>query len=209
LKSGGSISIDPTEALVSIDVNTARFTRARDPEESALLTNVEAAREVARQLRLRDLGGLIVIDFIDMRNPKNRQQVEKELKNAFKGDKANVEFSKISKFGLLEMCREHLRSPLIDTSHVECPYCSGTGKYRSKEALSLAIIRELHAKASLGAIAEIKISLCPEAAQHLLNTMRSELYRLEQHYGLIITVTGHATMPVDHYSIDYTEKKQQ
>ena len=202
LKSGGSISIDPTEALVAIDVNTARFTQVKDPEETALITNLEAAEEIARQLRLRDLGGLIAIDFIDMKNLTNRQQVEKQLKNAFKTDKANIETSRISKFGILEMSREHLRSPLFIESHMECDLCSGTGKIRSKESLSLTVLREIYNKASTGESAEIQVTLSRDVAKHLLNRKRAELHKIEEQFNTVILILSSKVKPADSYKIN-------
>lgn len=202
LKSGGTISIDPTEALVAIDVNTARFTQVKNPEESTLITNLEAADEIARQLRLRDLGGLIVIDFIDMKNHRDRQQVERQLRNAFKNDKANIEISKISQFGLLEMSRERLRSPLFDTSHVACTYCSGTGKIKSREALALSILTELYSKASAGGTAEIRLSLFPDAASYLLNQKRRNLLDIEQRFNIKIVVISDTILPADTYKLE-------
>jgi ribonuclease E len=202
LKSGSSISIDPTEALVSIDVNTARFTRVKDPEESALMTNLEAADEIARQLKLRDLGGLIVIDFIDMRDMKKRSQVEKHLRQAFKSDKANVEFSRISKFGLLEMSREHLRSPLFDNSHVPCPHCAGLGKLRSRESVALMVLREVYHQAALGAAAEIQVVLAGAVAEYLQNEKRAALCAIEKQFNVKISIAGTPKTPEDSYTIE-------
>ncbi len=202
LKSGGSISIDPTEALVSIDVNSARFTRVKDPEETALITNMEAAAEIARQLRLRDLGGLIVIDFIDMRDPKNRSKVEKQLKSAFKVDKANTELSKISKFGLLEMSREHLRAPLFDNSHVQCTNCGGLGKIRSRETLSLAVLREIFDKASAGKVSEIHLTLSHAVAEYLQNEKRESIAAIERQFDIKIYIIGDTIVPEDNYKLE-------
>jgi ribonuclease E len=183
-------------------VNTARFTRVKDPEETALITNLEAADEIARKLRLRDLGGLIVIDFIDMKSHKNRQQVERHLRNAFKLDKANIEFSRISKFGILEMSREHLRTPLFDESHVKCVYCEGSGKTRSRESLSLAILREIYEKVSTGDIAEIQVTLSPDAAKYLLNNKRTELHNIEQQFNTMIFILSETITPTDSYRLE-------
>ncbi len=202
LKSGGSISIDPTEALVAVDVNTARFTRVKNPEETSLITNLEAADEIARQLRLRDLGGLIVIDFIDMKSLKNRQQVERQIKNAFKIDKANIEISRISKFGLIEISREYLRTPLFDESHIECTYCSGSGKTRSRESLSLVILREIYDKVSTGSIAEIQVTLFHDVATYLLNQKRKELFNIEKQFDTIISIFSDNIKPADNYSLE-------
>ncbi|MEI6126001.1 MAG: Rne/Rng family ribonuclease [Pseudomonadota bacterium] len=206
LKSGGTIKIDPTEALVAIDVNTARFTQVKDPEESAYITNLEAADEIARQLRLRDLGGLIVIDFIDMKSLKNRQQVERQLKAAFKNDKANIEIAKISQFGLLEMSRERLRSPLSDTSHQECLSCGGVGKIKAKEALSLVVLREIYNKTSAGEHAEIRVTLSSDAAGYLLNQKRSDVLDIEQQFNTKIIISSDMLTPVDSYRLETVQK---
>jgi ribonuclease E len=206
LKSGGSISIDPTEALVAIDVNTARFTSIKQHEETALITNMEAADEIARQVRLRDLGGLIVIDFIDMKSIKHRQQVERHLNNAFKTDKANTEISRISKFGLLEMSREHLRTPLFDESHVECGYCKGSGKTRSRESLSFAVLRKISDKALSDDIAEIRVTLFPDVACYLLNNKRGELNNIEKYSGKKITILSETITPADNFKLECIPK---
>lgn len=202
LKSGGTITIDPTEALVAIDVNTARFTHVKDPDETTLITNLEAADEIARQLRLRDLGGLIVIDFIDMNSPKDRQQVERQLRNAFKEDKANVEISRISKFGLLEMSRERLRSPLAETRFVNCPTCGGLGKVKTREALAMVALNEIYMKAPKAANAEIRVSLSPDAAVYLLNQKRKDLLRIEQIWNTKVSIFCENMVPVDTYRIE-------
>lgn len=209
LKSGGSISIDPTEALVAIDVNTARFTRLKTQEETTLITNLEAAEEIARQLRLRDLGGLIVIDFIDMKQIKNRHQVERHLKSAFKTDKANIEMSKISKFGMLEMSRERLRSPLRDINHINCPFCRGNGKIRATESLSLLILRKLFDGASSGQNREIRIILSPEVADYLFNVKREALHSIEKQYGVFIRIISRPVQPVDSYKIELIPKEKK
>ena len=134
LPSGGAIVIDHTEALVSVDVNSARATRGSDIEETATRTNLEAADEIARQMRLRDLGGLIVVDFIDMERAKNRREVETRLRDALRQDRARVQFSSISKFGLLELSRQRLRPALSEGSHITCPRCNGTGHIRDTES---------------------------------------------------------------------------
>src|SRR5690606_20219120 len=143
LPSGGSIVIDPTEALVSIDINSSRATKGADIEETALLTNLEAADEIARQLRLRDMGGLIVIDFIDMMSQKNQRDVENRMRDALEMDRARVQVGKISRFGLLEMSRQRLRPSLGETSATVCPRCNGQGTIRDVESLSLSILRLL------------------------------------------------------------------
>lgn len=209
LKSGGSISIDPTEALVSIDVNTGKFTSVKDPEESSLITNLEAADEIARQLRLRDLGGLIVIDFIDMKHSKNRQQLERHLKNAFKTDKANVEFSKISRFGLLEMSREHLRTTLAEETQTICPRCSGCGLIRSDLSVSMSILRALQTKAASGAYREMKVSTSADIAAFLLNAKRGNLADIEKQFDVVVTITSPCTSSEQLYTIDCLDKQKE
>ncbi len=205
LKSGGRLCIDPTEALVSIDVNSGRFTRVKDPEESALITNMEAADEIARQLRLRDLGGLIVIDFIDMRQGKNRQQVERQLRAAFKSDKANIEIAAISKFGLLEMSREHLRSPLSDSSHRECSHCNGTGRVRSRENIARAALRDITARASGGGLATLSLRLAPEAAEYMHNSLRREICEIEKRFSVRVSISGDSAVSMNTYTLEQTE----
>jgi ribonuclease E len=139
--------IDHTEALVSVDVNSARATRGGDIETTALNTNLEAAEEVARQLRLRDLGGLIVIDFIDMENPENQREVEQRLKDALRYDRARVQMGKISRFGLMELSRQRLRPSLSEGSHVTCPRCNGTGHIRDTESSALQVLRIIQEEA--------------------------------------------------------------
>jgi ribonuclease E len=197
LKSGGSIAIDPTEALVAIDVNSGSFTRVKDPEESTLITNLEAADEIARQLRLRDLGGLIVIDFIDMKSQKNRQQVERQLRNAFKNDKANIEISRISQFGLLEMSRERLRTPLVDVSHMQCLFCGGTGRVKSREAVALSVLTAIYDKASSGTSAEIKVWLTPDAGAYLQNNKRRDLRFIEEQFSTRVSIFPENIHPAD------------
>ncbi|MGN6876442.1 ribonuclease E/G, partial [Neisseria sp. P0021.S007] len=147
LPSGGAIVIDHTEALVSIDVNSARATRGSDIEDTAFKTNMEAAEEVARQMRLRDLGGLVVIDFIDMENPKHQRDVENVLRDALKKDRARVQMGKLSRFGLLELSRQRLKPALGESSHVACPRCAGTGVIRGIESTALHVLRIIQEEA--------------------------------------------------------------
>jgi ribonuclease E len=207
LKSGASISIDPTEALVAIDVNSARFTKIKDPEETALITNLEAADEIARQLRLRDLGGLIVIDFIDMKSTRNRQQVERHLRNAFKVDKANIELSAISKFGLLEMTREQIRPSLSDLSYTPCAVCGGRGKVKSTELLSLSILRNIHTQASAGKLALVHATLAPQIAQYLLNQKRAALCELEKEFDIKIIITVDTGSVADQVAVEFVNRE--
>jgi ribonuclease E len=194
LKSGGSIVIERTEAMVSIDVNSGRSTQERGMEETAFKTNMEAGEEIARQLRLRDLGGLVVIDFIDMRDRKHIQEVERSLKNALKRDKARTEMSRISKFGLLEVSRQRLKPALQDETTLPCPHCKGQGVIRSKESLGLTVLRRIQAAAVKGYLLAAKAKVPLDAANYLLNEKRDRLLKLEQEYGIRIHVEGDATL---------------
>ncbi len=194
LKSGGSIVVERTEAMVSIDVNSGRSTQERGMEETAFKTNMEAGEEIARQLRLRDLGGLVVIDFIDMRDRKHIQEVERCLKNALKRDKARTEMSRISKFGLLEVSRQRLKPALQDETSLPCPHCKGQGLIRSKESLGLTVLRKIQAAAVKGNILAAKAKVPLDAANYLLNEKRDRLLKLEQEYGIRIHVEGDATL---------------
>ena len=178
LKSGGSIVIDPTEALVSIDVNSGRSKGEKNIEDTAFQTNLEAATEVARQLRLRDLGGLIVIDFIDMRHKNHIIEVEKALKVGLKRDKARIGVAKISKFGLMEMSRQRIKSSLMERSFVPCSHCAGRGTIKSVESNALYLLRKIHAAAISDNIREADLLLPLEVAEYLQNNKRSELLKI-------------------------------
>jgi ribonuclease E len=202
LRSGGSIVINPTEALVAIDVNSGRATRERHIEETALRTNLEAADEIARQLRLRDLAGLIVVDFIDMENPRNRAQVERRLKEAMKVDRARAQVSRISAFGLLELSRQRLRPSLLETSFETCPFCAGMGVRRTRETLSLAILRRIEEQALGGSAAEIRVRTSVPVASYLLNQKRATLFDLERRYGVSVAIVGDAGIIAPDYEIE-------
>ncbi|MGQ9857580.1 MAG: Rne/Rng family ribonuclease [Thermodesulfobacteriota bacterium] len=184
LKSGGTIVITPTEALVAIDVNTGKTTVREDPETTAFKTNLEATQEIARQLRLRDLGGLIVVDFIDMENKKHRAEVEKAFKEAFKGDKARVRMSKISQFGLLEMSRQRLKPPLESRAFDSCPFCKGSGKVKSAEAQALQVLRKIQGAAAKRNLIRVEGELPQSTGRYLLNDLRKELADLEREFGV-------------------------
>ena len=186
LKSGGTIVIDPAEALVAIDVNTGRTSIREDPENMAYKTNLEAAQEIARQLRLRDLGGLIVVDFIDMESKENRMEVEKAFKEAFKGDKARMRMGRISPFGLLEMSRQRLRPTLESHAYETCPQCKGSGRVKSAEAQALQVYRRIQGAAAKKSLIRVEGELPLETARFLLNEMRSELASLEKDFGVKI-----------------------
>ncbi len=188
LKSGGSIVIDGTEALTAIDVNSGRSVRGGSQEETAFRTNIEAAAEIARQLRLRDLGGLIVIDFIDMRNPQHIGEVEKTLRTAMHEDKARHEVGRISHFGLLEVSRQRLRPAAAATSYVACPMCEGHGLVRTTESAALVALRKVHNRVAQGDVATLRVSLPRDVAVYLLNQKREDVAELERRYATRIHV---------------------
>jgi ribonuclease E len=208
LKSGGSIVIDPTEALVSIDVNSGKSTGEKGVEETAFKTNMEAAEEVARQLRLRDLGGLIVIDFIDMRDRKHKAEVEKALKTALKADKARVSVDKISQFGLLEMSRQRIKQTINEGSYLECPHCGGHGKVKSVEAMALSFLRKVHTAAARGTLAEVRGGLPLEVAYYLLNRNKRELAQIETDYDIEVTVKGKPSFMMNQMELDLFKKEK-
>jgi len=188
LPSGGSIVIDGTEALTAIDVNSGRSTKAATQEETALHTNLEAAGEVARQLRLRDIGGLLVVDFIDMRASKNQRKVEKALKDALKADKARTTVGRISPNGLLEINRQRIQQALQVRTHRTCPTCNGSGRLASEEMVSVSLLRRIEARAASGAIQGVRVGLHPELADAFQNGRRKELSDLEQEFDLKIEI---------------------
>jgi len=209
LKSGGSIVIDPTEALVAVDVNSGRATQGRGMEETAFKTNLEAAEEIGRQLRLRDLGGLVVIDFIDMWDRKHNQEVERSLRNALKPDKARVETGRIGRFGLLELSRQRIRPAVSGTSFIPCASCSGSGLVKSTEAAALTVMRRIQAGLAKGGCIQVKVEMPEEVATYLLNQKRAELFRLEKQYGLKIQIVGQIGLPSHEYNIEFSRKEPQ
>jgi ribonuclease E len=192
LPSGGSIVIDGTEALTAVDVNSGRSTRAATQEETALHTNLEAATEVARQLWLRDIGGLVVVDFIDMRASKNQRRVEKAMKDAMKADKARSSVGRISPNGLLEINRQRIQQALQVRTHRPCPTCAGTGRLASPEMVTLSLLRRIEARAASGLVQGVRISLHPELADAMQNSRRQELAELEREFDLRIEVIAAA-----------------
>lgn len=186
LKSGGYIVINPTEALVSIDINSGRSTREYGIEETATKTNLEAAEEIGRQLRLRDMAGLVVIDFIDMENNSNTRKVERAMKDAMRNDRARVQIGRISSFGLMEMSRQRLRTGVLEASTHICPMCEGTGMVRSVSSAALAALRALEAEALKGRACEFKLRASNDVAVYILNKKRIELAELEELYGVTI-----------------------
>lgn len=203
LPSGGSIVIDQTEALVSIDINSAKATRGHDVEETALNTNMEAADEIARQLRLRDIGGLIVIDFIDMTKERNQRLVETRLRDATQSDRARIQFGSLSRFGLMEMSRQRLRPSLEEATGYVCPRCHGTGMVRDLRSLSLSIMRAIEEIALRERQGEVQIEVPVEIAAFLLNEKRNALVHLEQNSNVRITVLPHPHLETPHYHIQY------
>ncbi|MCA0202578.1 MAG: Rne/Rng family ribonuclease, partial [Proteobacteria bacterium] len=197
LPSGGAIVIDHTEALVSVDVNSGRATRGADIEETAFKTNCEAADEVARQLRLRDLGGLIVIDFIDMESQKNQREVENRLRDALRYDRARVQTGKISRFGLLELSRQRLRPALAETSYIPCPRCNGTGHIRSTESSALHILRILEEEAMKDNTGALHCQVPVDVATFLLNEKRDDIAKIEIRHkvGLVLIPNRHLETP--------------
>ena len=194
LKSGGSIVIEPTEALVSIDVNSGKSTHEKSVEQTAFLTNMEAAEEVARQLRLRDLGGLIVIDFIDMKDPKHRSEVERKVRTHVKDDKARTTVGKISRFGLLEMSRQRIRPSIEFGSYRPCGYCKGKGLVPSPETLGIAFLRKLSLETVKQKITSVKGIVPMEVAVYLLNKKRKDIVELEHRRDLTIEIEGDHSM---------------
>lgn len=201
LPSGGAIVIDHTEALVSIDVNSGRSIKGADIEQTAFNTNLEAAEEVARQMRLRDLGGLVVIDFIDMENQRNQRDVENALRDALHHDRARVQMGKISRFGLLELSRQRLRPSLGETNHMTCPRCNGTGHIRGIESTALHILRITQEEAMKDNSAIIQVQLPVEAATFLLNEKRADIHKIEQRTGVEVILIPNIHMETPNYNI--------
>src|SRR6056300_1170306 len=201
LPSGGSVVIDPTEALISIDINSSRATRGADIEETALNTNLEAADEIARQLRLRDMGGLVVIDFIDMSTNKNQKAVENRLKDALKPDRARVQIGRISRFGLLEMSRQRLRPSLGETSGVVCPRCHGQGSIRDVQSLALQILRLLEDEAVKERTGEVRVQVPVPIGTFLLNEKRQQLESIQRRHKVRVLVIPNPNMETPNYDL--------
>jgi ribonuclease E len=202
LPSGGSIVIDHTEALVAIDVNSARATRGSDIEATAFQTNLESVDEVARQLRLRDLGGLVVIDFIDMESPKNQRAVEERLHEALRYDRARVQISKISRFGLLELSRQRLRPALAESAHMPCPRCHGIGHIRGTESTALHILRILQEEAMKDNTAQIVAQVPVEVATFLLNEKRNDVFAIESRFRVNVLLVPNRHLETPNFSIE-------
>jgi ribonuclease E len=209
LKSGGSIIIEPTEALVSIDVNSGKSMKAKGVEQTAYQTNMEAAEEIIRHLRLRDLGGLIVIDFIDMVNKKNQQEVVKKTKSCLKNDKAKHNVSNISRFGLMEISRQRMHAPVVTGTYVSCEHCSGTGRTRSKESLALIILRNIQMQIAKGGIAAVEGEASVELADFLLNIKREEIMKMEKRHHVRITMYGKPDLLNSQYHLEYVRREEE
>lgn len=209
LKSGGYIVINQTEALIAIDVNSGKSTRERNIEQTALRTNLEAADEAARQCRLRDLAGLIVIDFIDMEEGRNNRAVEKRLKDALRADRARLQVGRISTFGLLEMSRQRRRSGIVDGTTHACPTCGGAGAVRSHEMAALRILRSTEHEASTGEAGLLQVKVAIDVALYILNHKRDWLRRIEDNYGVSVEITADATKAGDNFDIEKTGARKE
>ncbi|WJG11298.1 ribonuclease E [Aliiglaciecola sp. LCG003] len=201
LPSGGSIVIDPTEAMISIDINSARATKGGDIEETAFNTNLEAADEIARQLRLRDAGGLVVIDFIDMTPVRHQREVENRLKDAVRHDRARIQLGRISRFGLLEMSRQRLRPSLGESAHIVCPRCSGHGNIRGTESLALSVLRIMEEESIKDNTGQIEAQLPVNVATYLLNEKRRSIQSIEQRHGVPLLVIPNPNLQTPHYQV--------
>lgn len=208
LPSGGALVIDRTEALVSIDVNSAKATGGSDIETTAFNTNVEAANEIARQLRLRDLGGLVVIDFIDMSSNKNQREVENALKEALKADRARIQVGKISRFGLLEMSRQRLRLSLGEHAQETCPRCEGRGTVRSIQSQSLSIIRLIEEEALKPKTTEVQVQVPVEMATFIINEKRDHILSTEKRQGVRVLIIANPYLTSPHYQINRSQEDQ-
>jgi ribonuclease E len=207
LKGGGAIVIDSLEALVAIDVNSGKSKNTENIEETAYHTNLDAADEIAKQLRLRDLGGLIVVDFIDMLDKRHKILVEKRLKNAVKLDKARIEIGRISKFGLLEMSRQRLRASLSSQSHIKCSHCTGEGFVKNPELVALEALRKIQAAVIVGHVHTVKARLSPPAALFLLNAKRHDISHLELEYKVNIYLLADGRLKLDEYEFEMETRK--
>ena len=204
LPSGGVIVIDMTEALTSIDINSSRSTKGGDIEETAFHTNMEAACEIARQLRLRDLGGLVVIDFIDMHSSRHQREVENQMREAVKNDRARVQIGKISRFGLLEMSRQRLRPSIEESNHIVCPRCKGVGVIRGVESLGLSILRLLEEEAMKDGTRRVTVQLPVDVATFLLNEKRNQIIKIEDRHNLHILIVPNEHLETPQYLIERT-----
>jgi ribonuclease E len=208
LPSGGSIVIDQTEALTAIDINSAKATKGGDIEETAFNTNCEAAVEIARQLRIRDAGGLIVIDFIDMDNPKHQREVEEKLREALRHDRARVQIGRISRFGLLEMSRQRLRPSLGESTQSVCPRCEGHGRIRSVESLSLSVLRLVEEQAMKENTGQVLVQVPPQVANFLLNEKRASVIEIEQQHKVPVIIVADDKLETPHFEIQRIRRSE-
>jgi ribonuclease E len=208
LKSGGCIIINPTEAMITIDVNSGRGSNKRNIEETAFKANIAACEEIARQLRLRDLGGLIVIDFIDMMEKKNVAEVEKAFKKALSLDRARIQLARISKFGILELSRQKKQPTIQEISYTTCPYCKGSGLRPSLEYAALGAFRKIESEAVKGIYSELNVILPHEIASYILNQKKAELLSLESSFDLVLHISGSEDMPWDNLELQHTIKEK-
>ncbi len=209
LPSGGSIVIDVGEAMVSIDVNSGRTTGASALEETAIKTNLEAAEEITRQLRLRDLGGLIVIDFIDMFQKKNKSLLEKQMKQSCKLDKARINFSHISRFGLLEMSRQRIFPPVKEGFFMDCQHCGGTGHVKTESSSTLSVIRTIQEHLAAGNVKVLQVRISTQVINYLLNHKTKTLRELEEHNGVDIQFESHENLPYENFTYTVLERKKE
>lgn len=208
LKSGGYLVINPTEALVSIDINSGRSTREKNIEQTALRTNLEAAEEIARQLRLRDLAGLVVIDFIDMDENRNNKAVERKMKDCLSGDRARIQVGRISQFGLLEMSRQRLGSSLLETATRTCTHCEGSGLLRTDDSAALSALRRIEEEALRGKASEISVNLHPDIALYLLNHKRDQIALMEERHGMRIIVAANSEKRINECVIERLQTRR-
>ncbi len=208
LDNGASIVIDPTEALTAIDINSAKATEGSNIEETAYKTNLAAAKEIARQLRLRDIGGLIVIDFIDMLEPKNQRSVEKILREALQVDRARVQMGRISRFGLLEMSRQRLQPSLVDANQVTCPTCDGQGTIRGVESLTLSILRVIEEESMKAHASQIRTQVPVDVSTYLMNEKRDALLDIEKRHDVKVVVIANQTMSIPHYEVTLVKAEE-
>lgn len=207
LKSGGYLVINPTEALISVDVNSGRATRERNIEETALKTNMEAAEELARQLRIRDLGGLVVVDFIDMEERRNNVKVERKMKEAMSGDRARVQVGRISMFGLLELSRQRLRSSFAETHFEECMHCKGTGIVRTADSMAMMIMRAIIEEVMDGRLNRLTVRMSAAASLFFLNHKRDEITQIESRYGVQIVIEIDESLGASDYTLERLRKR--
>ena len=205
LKSGGYLVINPTEALVSVDVNSGKATKGRHIEETALKTNLEAADEVARQLKLRDLGGLVVIDFIDMEDRRNNGKVERRMKDALSHDRARVQVGRISSFGLMELSRQRLSPSLTEAQYEKCKTCSGAGVVRTADAMSIMVLRAIEEEGIRARAAEVIVEVNNEVALYILNYKRRKLAEIEERYGISVLMRINDDIPASEYRIEVSK----